>query len=143
MIPQFAGAGRCFPVAWGVFEGILIDMIPYSQIEAVAIRLGEAAGAERVILFGSHARNDAKATSDVDLMIVAESDLPRFKRSRSLYQMLRPYPFSMDLIVYTPEEVERGKRSPLSFVSTVLREGKTVYVRGNRVGTAVGGQGRE
>ena len=118
-------------------------MISQNQIETVAVRLAEAVGAERVILFGSYARNEAVATSDVDLMIVAESDLPRFKRSRALYQMLRPYPFSMDLVVYTPAEVERGKQSPLSFVSTVLREGKTVYVRGNRVSSAVGGQGRE
>jgi hypothetical protein len=35
----------------------------------------------------------------------------------------------MDLVVYTPQEVERGKKSAVSFVSTVLREGKTVYVR--------------
>jgi uncharacterized protein len=114
-------------------------MVPQCQIEMVAARLAQAVGAERVILFGSYARNEAVATSDVDLMIVAESDLPRFKRSRSLYQMLRPYPFSMDLVVYTPAEVEQGKQSPLSFVSSVLREGKTVYVRGNQAGSAVGG----
>ena len=69
--------------------------------------------------------------SDVDLMIVAESSLPRFKRSRELYRLFRPYPFGMDLVVYTPEEIEKGKKSPISFVSRVMREGKTVYVRGN------------
>jgi uncharacterized protein len=105
-------------------------MIPPRQIDMVAARLAEAAGAERVILFGSYARGQAGEASDVDLMIVAESSLPRFKRSRALYSLLRPYPFSMDLVVYTPEEVERAKRSPQSFVSMVLREGKTVYVRG-------------
>ena len=72
----------------------------------------------------------AAAVADLgDLLIVAPSGLPRFKRSRELYKLLRPYPFAMDLIVYTPEELERGKRSPVSFVSTVLREGKTLYVR--------------
>jgi predicted nucleotidyltransferase len=116
-------------------------MVQRCQIEMVAARLAEAAGAEQVILFGSHARGEAHDASDVDLMIVAESDLPRFKRSRILYRLLRPYPFPMDLIVYTPEEVERGKQSPLSFVSTVLREGKAVYVRGSRDRSAVGGQG--
>ncbi len=105
-------------------------MVPYGQIESVAARLAEAAGAERVILFGSYARGDAGNDSNVDLMIVAKSDLPRFKRSRSLYRAIRPYPFPMDLVVYTPEEVEQGSRSPLSFVATVLREGKTVYGRG-------------
>jgi len=111
---------------------VLIDicnMIDKREIEQVAVLLGSAANASKVILFGSHARSEADENSDVDLMIIAESDLPRFKRSRKLYALLRPYPFGMDLVVYTPQEIERGKRSPVSFVSTVLREGKTLYVR--------------
>ncbi len=104
-------------------------MIDKHEIKHVATRIGIEANAERVILFGSHARGEAGKNSDVDLMIIAESDLPRFKRSRKLYKLFRPYPFSMDLLVYTPLEVEKGKKSNLSFVSTVLREGETLYVR--------------
>jgi predicted nucleotidyltransferase len=104
-------------------------MIDICDIERVARRLGIAANAEQVILFGSYARGDARGESDVDFLIVANSDLPRFKRSRELYQLFRPYPFAMDLLVYTPEEIERGKQSPVSFVSTVLQEGKVLYVR--------------
>ncbi len=115
-------------------------MIDPCDIQRVATRMGQAADAERVILFGSHARGDADRTSDVDLLIIAQSNLPRFKRTRELYSLLRPYPFAMDLIVYTPEEVERAKKSPVSFVSTVLREGKTLYVRRNADCKAVAGQ---
>ena len=104
-------------------------MINFHDIEQVATKLGTAANAERVILFGSYARGDAREHSDVDFMIVAESTLPRFKRSRELYKMLRPHPFGMDIVVYTPEEIERGKRIPVSFVSSVLQEGKTLYER--------------
>ena len=104
-------------------------MIEEKDIKRVAKRLGEAANATRVILFGSHARGEADPNSDVDLMIIAESDLPRFKRSRKLYKLLRPHPFGMDLVVYTPKEIEKGQQSPVSFVSTVLREGRTLYVR--------------
>jgi uncharacterized protein len=104
-------------------------MINKYDIEIVAKRLGIVSNAEYVILFGSYARGDASENSDVDLMIISESSLPRFKRSRDLYKLLRPYPFGMDLIVYTPEEVEKGKQYPLSFVSTVLKEGKVLYVR--------------
>ncbi len=118
-------------------------MVHWHEIEQVAVRMAEAANAESVILFGSHARGEADESSDVDLMIIAESDLPRFKRSRELYKLLRPHPFAMDLIVYTPEEIERGKRSPVSFVSTVLREGKTLYVRRDADRQAMAGQSEE
>ena len=84
---------------------------------------------EKIILFGSYARGDAREHSDVDYMIIAESTLPRFKRSRELYKVLRPHPFGMDILVYTPDEIERGKRTPVSFISSVLQEGKTLYDR--------------
>ncbi len=104
-------------------------MIALLDIKRVAKKIGVAANAEQVILFGSHARGNAHAESDVDLFIIADSHEPRFKRSRKLYKLFSPYPFSMDLLVYTPEEVEAGKQTPLSFVSAVLREGKVVYER--------------
>ena len=106
-------------------------MINKHDIVKIAKRIGIAVNAEQIILFGSYARGDARENSDVDLMIIAESKLPRFKRSREIYKSLRPYPFGMDLLVYTPQEIEKGKRFPVSFVSTVLREGKTVYVKRN------------
>jgi len=117
-------------------------MVDQHEIERVATRIGQAADAERVVLFGSYARGDAGGTSDVDLLIIAESELPRFKRTRELYKLFRPYPFAMDLIVYTPREISRGSRSPVSFVSTVLREGKTLYERGNPDCRSVVGQSR-
>ena len=109
-------------------EGPVV-MIQEKDIVRLARQIGEAVQAERVILFGSYARGQATPRSDVDLMVIAQSDLPRFKRSREIYKQLRPYPFSLDLLVYTPEEIEHGKRSSVSFVSRVLREGKTVYAR--------------
>ena len=104
-------------------------MIEMPEIKRVAKKIGVAANAKQVILFGSYARDDARKDSDVDFLIIAESQEPRFKRSRKLYKLFSPYPFSMDLLVYTPAEIEAGKKTPLSFVSTVLREGKVVYDR--------------
>jgi len=65
----------------------------------------------------------------VDLLFVAESDLPRHKRSRILYGLLNPYPFSMDLLVYTPQEIQKAAESPFSFISETLKEGVVVYAR--------------
>lgn len=97
-------------------------------IEQVAESLGKASHATKVILFGSHATGNARADSDVDFLVIAESDLPRHKRSRHLYAMFHPYPFPMDILVYTPEEVDRQSKDPTSFISTVLAKGKDLYV---------------
>lgn len=107
----------------------LTEMIASNEtIEQVGESLGKAAHARKVILFGSHASGHAHADSDVDFLVIAESQLPRHKRSRDLYAMFHPYPFPMDILVYTPEEVDRQLRDPDSFVSSVLAEGKEVYV---------------
>ena len=105
-------------------------MISRNEIEKLAKDIGEASNAERVILFGSHANGRATPDSDVDLIVVAESDLPRHKRSRDLYKRIRPHRFSMDIVVITPGELTRARKSKVSFVSQALREGESVYVRG-------------
>jgi len=102
-------------------------MVAFSEIKDVARRIGQETGAEAVVLFGSHARGQAGMHSDVDLLVIAESDLPRHKRSRQLHLMFKPYPFAMDILVYTPNEVETEREFELSFISRVLREGKRLY----------------
>jgi len=102
-------------------------MVSFNEIENVARKIGQKINAKAVLLFGSYARNQPGKHSDVDLLVIAESDLPRYKRSRELHLMFKPYPFPMDILVYTPEEVEKEKEFELSFISTVLREGKKLY----------------
>jgi len=106
-----------------------MNMVSMANIEEVAERIGSKANAEAVIMFGSYAKGNASENSDVDFLVIAESKLPRFKRSRELHKLFKPYPFGMDILVYTPAEIEKGRRSSLSFVSTVLREGKRLYAR--------------
>ncbi len=102
-------------------------MVAFNEIENVARRIGDKTNAKAVVLFGSHARNQAQENSDVDLLVIAESNLPRHKRSRQLHLMFKPYPFAMDILVYTPKEVEAESQFELSFISRVLREGKRLY----------------
>ena len=102
-------------------------MVAFNEIEKIAKKIGEQAKARTVVLFGSHARGQAGTDSDVDLLVIAESDLPRHKRSRQLHLMFKPYPFAMDILVYTPKEVETERQFELSFISRVLREGKRLY----------------
>lgn len=120
-----------------------MDMVTMEKIKEVGERIGRAAYAERVLLFGSHASGRAGEFSDVDFLVVAENDLPRFKRSRELYRLFKPYPFAMDIVVYTPDEVRKGKRSPASFISNVLKEGKVIYERRPGSRAAMAGESRQ
>jgi predicted nucleotidyltransferase len=102
-------------------------MVSFNQIEEAGRKIGQKANAKVVILFGSYARGEAGKHSDIDFLVIAESNLPRYKRSRQLHLMFKPYPFPMDIIVYTPQEVEDARKCELSFISHVLREGKKIY----------------
>jgi predicted nucleotidyltransferase len=104
-----------------------MEKINEKTIREVASSIGKAARAQKVILFGSHARGSGGRESDVDFLVVSQSALPRHKRSRALYALFDPYPFPMDIIVYTPEEIQEGLEHPGSFIANALSEGKEVY----------------
>ncbi len=80
------------------------------------------AGAERVILFGSAARGDARVGSDVDLAVVWDSDESLVDRTVALYQIIGPTEVPVDLIALVPETVQDGRRT--KFVEQIMAEGR-------------------
>jgi uncharacterized protein len=92
-------------------------------------RIVEAAQPDRVILFGSRARGDARPDSDFDLLVIKESEEPRYRRSVPLYVALADLPVEVEVMVYTPEEVEEWSQVPQAFVTTAVREGTAIYER--------------
>ena len=84
---------------------------------------------DKIILFGSYARGDADEESDIDILIIQPSDLPRYKRSTPIRLALRGLFPSKDIVVYTPEEIEKWKSASTSFIASVLQEGRVLYER--------------
>jgi predicted nucleotidyltransferase len=89
----------------------------------------EAAGAERAIVFGSWARGEADGYSDLDLLVVLQTDLPRFERGKLLSAVLDAIPIPVDLLVYTPEEFARGTARGFEVFDAIAREGVTIHER--------------
>lgn len=98
-------------------------------LDEIVRRILAVGSPERIVLFGSHARGNPGATSDLDLLIIEESSLPRYRRApRYLRALVGTYP-AKDVIVWTPEEVNAWCAVPNAFITAALREGRTLYER--------------
>ena len=80
-----------------------------------------------VYLFGSYAKGTAHEGSDVDLLIVAPSTLPRLHRGKLLKSALSTFPCRFDLLFFTPQELEDERNDPFSFVSAITASGRLVH----------------
>ena len=106
-------------------------MALHTEISADEIvrRLLGAGQPQKIVLFGSQARNSAHSRSDYDLLIVEPSDLPRSARAAAYYRALSDLAVEVDVVVYTPEEIRDWERVPQAFITTAMREGRTLYER--------------
>ena len=95
--------------------------------EAMADRIASQVNPERILLFGSVARGEARETSDVDLIVVEESDLTFKQRMNFLYSEIERHD-EVDMFWYTPEELETMRKTS-SFVRRAIEEGVVLYER--------------
>lgn len=83
---------------------------------------------KKIILFGSHVWGTPQADSDVDLLVIKETTQPRLQRQRELYGLLRDRTVPLDLLVYTPAELEKkisGEKN--LFLHDIITNGKIIY----------------
>lgn len=96
-------------------------------IEKMTQRIVERFHPQCIILFGSRARGDGKKDSDIDLLIVAPSEEPRWQRTIPVYRELAGSGVSKDIIWWTPEEIAEWRGVKAHFINTAIREGKVLY----------------
>jgi predicted nucleotidyltransferase len=102
-------------------------MTQATLLEQVTRTIVERFHPKRIVLFGSHARGDAGSDSDLDVFI--EMQTPRRPPERAIEVSaafgLRPWP--LDVVVYTPEEVQRLRGVSGTLLSVIEKEGKVLY----------------
>lgn len=84
---------------------------------------------QRIILFGSAAWGSSRAVHDLDLVVVKATRASHARRSADVYdavdEVARTYP--LDILVYTPEEIQQRLGMGDSFVRRIVTEGKVLY----------------
>ena len=104
------------------------------QLRKAVARIVAHLDPEKVILFGSHAYGTPGQDSDVDLLVVMETDKRPAERIVTVSRLLSPRPFPVDIIVRTPDEMERDLKRTDPFIHEVVEKGQILYdrSRGNR-----------
>jgi len=95
-------------------------------LREIVHRIVEVAQPDRIILFGSAARGKMGPNSDVDLLVV-KSNVHRRKLAGEIYMSLIGIGQAVDVVVVTPEDIERYGNCPALVIEPALREGRVVY----------------
>lgn len=84
---------------------------------------------EKIILFGSYARGTAGPNSDVDLLIVMRVAGSKRKQRLDIRIALNGVGLAKEIIVATPEEVEKYQNVVGTIIRPALQEGKVLHER--------------
>ncbi|HJS18274.1 MAG TPA: nucleotidyltransferase domain-containing protein [Anaerolineales bacterium] len=90
---------------------------------------------EKIILFRSYASGNPTPDSDVDLLVVMETNGKNKEIHRAVSMLLYPRQFPADILIKTPQEIEDAMKGGVDhgfFVREIIKKGKVLYDRRNR-----------
>jgi predicted nucleotidyltransferase len=105
------------------------DTAVQERIREMVDRIVRGFSPERVILFGSHARNEAGPESDVDLLVVMDVKGSRRDARLAIRRALHGVQIPKDIIVTTPEDFEWRKEIAGTIERPAAQEGEVLYAR--------------
>lgn len=101
--------------------------ISNQKLEEIIQRIVQVAQPERIILFGSAARGEMGPHSDVDLLVIKGGEFHQGHLTAEIYMNLHGVGQAVDVILVTPEQVEKYRNTHYLVIAPALREGKEVY----------------
>ena len=116
--------GECFLEKKGCEHVLTTDMI-----SIMVGRIVEQFEPIRIFLFGSQARGDTTESSDIDLLVVMNNVENKRQAAIDMRVLLKDLPVSKDIIVSTPDEIERQRHVVGTIAYAAFHEGKIVYER--------------
>lgn len=108
------------------FERLKLPQRYQQHIQRAVKQIVEGYHPQKVILFGSAARGEAREGSDIDLLIIKETSERRLDRIARIFHYVDPDSF-IEPHVFTPDELAQRLAVGDSFLETALREGHVVY----------------
>ena len=96
-------------------------------LSEIVRRIVRVAAPERIILFGSAARGEMGRGSDLDLLVIKRGRYHRGQVTEEIYFNLIGVGRAVDVVVVTPEDVDRYRDTTALVIAPALREGRVIY----------------
>jgi predicted nucleotidyltransferase len=92
-------------------------------------RIVAALHPEKIILFGSYAYGRPSEYSDVDLLVLLETNARPADRYLAVSRLIRPRPFPLDILVKSPDEISHDLEKGNDFIREIVTQGRVLYKR--------------
>lgn len=102
-------------------------MITENKIREIKEKIVQAVSPDKIILFGSYARGEATEESDLDFVVIWDSDLNQHKKNLFLSRLFPKRDFSLDIFAFTKQEAERFKDIAGTILYEAFHHGKVIY----------------
>lgn len=98
------------------------------ELEKIVNKIKANYQPEKIILFGSCSEGKAGTGSDIDLLVIKETDKTPWARAGEIDGYIR-HTVPIDILVYTPKEIEDRLRMNDFFVKDIIEKGNVLYER--------------
>lgn len=102
---------------------------PKNTLKAITELIVRTCDPQQVILFGSYAKENHHAVSDLDILVIGNFQNSRYLRDVELKGMLRSFSIPIDLHMLSATELENDSRAPYSFLNNVHKSWVILYMR--------------
>lgn len=106
-----------------------MEAVDEEAFRTIVDRLVQELQPERIVLFGSYAYGTPTPDSDVDLLVIMETEASWKERHWAVSRLLIPRPFPVDILVKTPAEIEQALAKGDFFIGEILTRGTVLYER--------------
>jgi len=111
-----------------IWYNTCVTMQPTTQqLNELVQRIVSAVHPLRIILFGSAARGEMGADSDIDVLVVMPDGTHRRHTAEMLQQHFFGIPYGIDVMIATPADLEKYRLSVALIYRTILEEGRELY----------------
>jgi predicted nucleotidyltransferase len=109
-----------------IFASIMIET---GQIRDIVNRIAQNYNPDKIILFGSYAHGNYSDDSDLDFILVKETNAPKHKRGIEVRRLFYGLTVPMDFKIYTSFEFQKELSNQYSFLSSAIKGSKVLYER--------------